>query len=225
VWPFDLLNISNRSARRGARRGARREERYQTNLLSTELGEVVDISGSGMRIRAKWRMKLVVGATFRANIRSPQGTISTRCRVVRFARVREPGFRGVDISVTIVDAEPGLRAALVHLGKFGFIPRSRLGSPGGPAGELGTEGKVDQFRRDRQASPDYYKILGVASGATSQEIRRAYHGRARPVHPDAVGSAAGAVEFELLGEAYRVLRDAQRRFAYDQLRNAYGSAA
>lgn len=211
MWPFDYLQIGKNSGQRGARG----EKRYQTHLLKTDLGEVMDVSGSGMRVRAEWRMNLVVGATFRLKVRSPQCEIMTRCKVVRFARVREAGFRGVDICLTILDAEPGLRAALVHLAMFGFIPRSqprdgRKPAPGGAA---------------RAAEPDYYDVLGVSADATSQEIRKAYHSRARPIHPDSAGSAANVEEFARLGEAYRVLRDSKRRFAYDQLRKCYGEAA
>lgn len=173
----------------------------------------MDVSGSGLRIRAKWRMNLEVGATFRLRVRSPQCEIMTRCKVVRFSRVRESGFRGVDICLTILDAEPGLRAALVHLAKFGFIPHLQQRATG------------FHGRAERVAELNYYAIIGVAADATLEEIRSGYHRRAREIHTDSAGSAANVEEFARLGEAYRVLRDPKRRFAYDQLRKAYGEAA
>lgn len=68
--------------------------------------------------------------------------------------------------------------------------------------------------------PNFYVILGVAPGATPEELRQAYRLRARQAHPDAVPNDAEAAErFKAIAEAYRVLADPEQRLAYDaQLR-------
>lgn len=64
---------------------------------------------------------------------------------------------------------------------------------------------------------DYYKIMGVARDASSDEIKRAYRKLARKYHPD-VSKEAGAEErFKEVNEAYEVLRDPDKRAAYDRL--------
>lgn len=64
---------------------------------------------------------------------------------------------------------------------------------------------------------DYYKTLGVAKGATADEIRKAYRKLARVNHPDAKPNDAGAAtRFKQIQEAYDVLNDAEKRKLYDQ---------
>lgn len=64
---------------------------------------------------------------------------------------------------------------------------------------------------------DYYEIMGVARDASADDIKRAYRRLARKYHPDVSKEADAEARFKELGEAYEVLKDPEKRAAYDQL--------
>ncbi len=64
---------------------------------------------------------------------------------------------------------------------------------------------------------DYYQIMGVARNVTQDEIKRAYRKLARKYHPDVSKEEDAEERFKEVGEAYEVLKDPEKRAAYDQL--------
>jgi curved DNA-binding protein len=64
---------------------------------------------------------------------------------------------------------------------------------------------------------DYYAVMGVPRDATAEQIKQAYRKLARKYHPDVSKEAEAEQRFKEVGEAYEVLRDPQKRAAYDQL--------
>lgn len=64
---------------------------------------------------------------------------------------------------------------------------------------------------------DYYKILGVPREASQEDIKRAYRKLARKYHPDVSKEPDAEARFKEVGEAYEVLKDPDKRTAYDRL--------
>jgi curved DNA-binding protein len=64
---------------------------------------------------------------------------------------------------------------------------------------------------------DYYKILGVERQASEQDIKKAYRKLARKYHPDVSKEKNAEEKFKEVAEAYEVLKDKDKRAAYDQM--------
>ena len=69
---------------------------------------------------------------------------------------------------------------------------------------------------------DYYQTLGVDRAASNEEITKAYRKLARKYHPDVSKEPDAEERFKEVGEAYEVLKDAEKRKAYDQIIAKYG---
>ncbi|MGB3211070.1 MAG: DnaJ C-terminal domain-containing protein [Desulforhopalus sp.] len=66
---------------------------------------------------------------------------------------------------------------------------------------------------------DYYKTLGITKEASQEEVKRAYRKLARKYHPDVNKEVDAEVKFKEINEAHEVLKDAEKRKAYDTFGN------
>ena len=63
---------------------------------------------------------------------------------------------------------------------------------------------------------DFYKVLGVARGATETELKKAYRKLALKYHPDKNKSSGAEEKFKEIAEAYEILHDPKKREIYDK---------
>ena len=71
---------------------------------------------------------------------------------------------------------------------------------------------------------DYYKTLGIAKGASEDEIKKAYRKMAKKYHPDAnPGDASAEAKFKEVSEAYETLSDPNKKSMYDQFGHSAGN--
>jgi hypothetical protein len=208
-------------ARSGAQRpvsvsgDARRHPRFQTSILKSTLGDLVDLSGGGACIRCKGKPSVGPGQVMQLTINSAEQKLRVTARVVR---VQRKGLWSHEVGLAFVDLKPGLSSVLEGFARFGFItapePDARAEAPTPQAQQPPKERQ--QVLKAILEMPDPYEQLHVPPTATDEEIKSAYRRIARECHPDVSKDAEAASRFIACTQAYELLADANARKTYDE---------
>lgn len=179
----------------------RRVARHRTEVITCALGEVTDLSRAGMRLVSKGKPPLQAGREAQIRLVFPRGSILV---TVQARWIKRKGLRKYEMGFQFLNLTEAAEKALDSLAHFGFISR-----------EAAAAGKPHQPVRASVQLPDYYSVLGLAPGASMEQIHQAYRRMARQYHPDLNKDADAEAMFMRLREAYDVLTDSEQRCSYD----------
>lgn len=190
----------------GTAESRRAAERHPTETITCALGDVVDLSRSGMRLASKSKPPMQPGREAQIRLVFPKGSILV---TVQARWLKRKGLRRYEMGFQFVNLTPAAEEALESVAKFGFVVKSK--KDGGAEEEKAQRPRVTASVQ----LPDYYAVLGVERGASEQEIHAAYRRMARAYHPDLNKAPEAEAQFMRLREAYDVLTDVEQRTSYD----------
>ncbi|KAB5593889.1 DnaJ like protein [Ceratobasidium theobromae] len=203
---------------RRAREVERIKEEGNTFFKAGRLGEAVERYGEALEVIGE-RVSEGGGGHLRAVLLSNRATAQFKLKQL------DPALEDTNASLALnPDSYKALRTRariqleLEHfedaVRDFKAAQESAEGD-GAAVGELRSlaeETKKAEVLLKRSKTKDYYKILNVSRDSTDAEIKKAYRRESLIHHPDKGGDDE---KFKLLGEAYAVLSDPQRRRRYD----------
>ena len=201
MWPWKKKQAPE-SDKPGPER--RRSERFQTAVLSFDLGPIVDVSRHGLRVQVQRNPGLGAGTEFDLELCAPTDGMTVRAQVIRVMNV---GGGRYEIAMAFLNVGEEQRGAIENLARTG-----RRKAAGAFSNNEQREKLVAALKL-----PDYYEALGLGSGATGEEIQAAYRLMARRYHPDVCREAGAQERFCLINEAHSTLLDEKGRREYDAL--------
>ncbi|MEM9372021.1 MAG: DnaJ domain-containing protein [Planctomycetota bacterium] len=183
---------------------ARNEVRMATQGLCCHAGNVLDMSGGGMRVVVPWKSAPRVGDP--ETYVFGEGPEEIRLMgTVRWVRPAGRLHKRAEVGVEFVGLTDQKRTALRRFAATGDV------SP--VVAEQGAEAGQDRVRVE---FPDLYKIFHLSVYASQEDIRRAYHKLAKAIHPDRCDDPEAEAKFAEVQKAYSILRDRELRAKYDE---------
>lgn len=179
--------------------------RHQTDAVRSDLGEILDMSGTGIRMGFKGRTPIKVGQTISIKLKTPHGSMVLAARAMWRRRTGLLG--GCIIGFNFDGIKPSQSVALATIARFGFIAAQGLHSTEDSSHKIGQPSSVEASI----VMNKYFECLGLANGATPEDVKVAYRKLARQYHPDVAPGDENKARFLQLREAYDLLNDHLRR--------------
>ena len=204
----------SRGVQRRSGQDRRRADRLGTNSLTCDLGAVVDISQTGMKLRSDRKPPMRVGQVFEAKLDSGTHRVPVSGQVVW---VKRKGLKYYEMGVHFVNVKASLKAAIESIGMYGFVDLDRAAQAKQRKYGGSSSGASPAVRATANL-PDYYKILELGADAGDKEIQLAFRNLARKFHPDVAPGKEASRKFIEITQAYEVLRDPEAKKSYDRRR-------
>ncbi|WP_432799969.1 DnaJ domain-containing protein [Poriferisphaera sp. WC338] len=186
----------------------RNAPRHAAAGIQCQLGQILDLSATGMRVECKGAKSPVKpGQTGNIQLEHQNKKIKLNAQ----ARwVKRKGLFKHEVGLKFIDQSSQSKQILSDIAQFGFICDNQFLTP-----EDASSQQVKEPVRASLELPDYYRTLDISPSASSDEIRKAYRQLAQVYHPDHNPNEAD--RFKEINEAYHLLADPEQREAYDQL--------
>jgi hypothetical protein len=200
-----------------------RAQRYETAGMTCPIGEVVDMSETGLKIRSDRRPEVQPGQKMMLRVHTHfQQLVMTGC--VRWVR---RGSGGWHTGVEFVDLKPGMNGMKEMIGafaEFGFVDTGSMGPTRGVRNAKAAESQAQRPQITAEVEvEDLYAVMGLKPDTTPEELHETYRKLAKKYHPDVNGSLEASEKFAEVNKAYSVLHDVDKRKRYDEMvRNCGG---
>ncbi len=196
----------------------RRLPRHNTEVVQCPIGDVLDLSGSGMRVKTGNRCQFKTGQVLPMKLATPSGSVKVQAKIVW--KKRKNLFGAAELGINFIGITPGQAVALATIARFGFVsPDNVRQIQGQPKARPQAASAADAKPKDEQPkvgeSPSkvqatlvlqpYFETLGLDTDAQPQDIKSAYRKLARQYHPDLAPGEENARKFLELREAYDLI--------------------
>jgi hypothetical protein len=186
----------------------RRMPRHPTDVVHCPLGDLLDLSGTGMRLAIPGRCSLKPGQVLTLKLKTPHGAMPVAARVVW--KKRKGLFKNFEVGLQFEGLKPSQVVALATIARFGFIAGGQVDAGTSQTQEKPAGGDPSAVEASLVLS-EYYEKLGLTPGADASDIKHAYRKLARACHPDVAPGPENQKKFVELREAYDLLSDHLKR--------------
>lgn len=205
----------------------RKADRFSGDTVSCALGDIADVSASGMRVICQGKPPVSVGGTVPLRLKFGDGSLKLKAQV-RWCKRK--GIKTHEIGLKFIDLKPGMPKVLEAIARFGMASAAKgmdddyvTGREPGSTSQ-NTSAKQEQQNQQQEQPvptveavlPNYYEALGLKPDASEGQVKAAYRRLAVAWHPDHNNAPDAMARFEAINEAYHVLSDHQRRANYQR---------
>jgi len=226
---WDFLRFTKPKPREQKPRAAKR---YRTVGVRCELGTVLDLSESGLRMQVDGKCPVKVGDILALHLRDCAHQTTVRGCVVW---VKPGNNANSTCGIAFIDVRPGTKDVIEQIAGVGeALANDKKAKEAAEAAKVASGGKnavppPEPNRPEDEAKKpgvrasieieDLYELFALPNTATADEINQAFRAMARNLHPDKNPLPDAAERFSQISKAYKILRDPELRARYDEMRN------